>query len=142
IHYDCFVKKITDFDPIPYHETIECLIPASTLYQPRVYDAAHYKYGPQNIPQIRYPGLPWFSVFDNSIVASIGTVMAKTRTAPLDIATFFARQGQQQADPLALLLYAQDIPFQLIIDTKIAKDFTKTGKITFTLQKKIGDCYV
>ena len=72
----------------------------------------------QRLPQIKFPGLPWFSVLDEQEWCSIGSILAKTRTEPLDIETFFARQGKP-AHPYAILLYAQDIPFELIINTKL-----------------------
>lgn len=73
------------------------------------------KYGPELgiIPQIRLPGMEWFSVLatDKNVV-SIGTTLAKSRSPqnPLRISSFFKR------DPKALLLYTDRIPFKLIID--------------------------
>lgn len=72
------------------------------------------------IPQIKLPGLPWFSVIDTEKVASIGTILTKTRTEPLDIETFFAKKGKL-AEPIALLLYANYILFELIINSKTDK---------------------
>lgn len=102
-NYNCFVREVTQSDQINYSDAVRCL-------QPVLLEA--------NIPHIRYPGLPWFSILDYDTVASIGGVMAKSRTAPLDIAKFFAKQGKPSA-PHALLLYARDIPFELIINTKM-----------------------
>lgn len=69
------------------------------------------------ISQIKLPGVPWFSVTDDEHICTIGTILAKTRKDPLDIATFFAKQGAL-AKPLVILLYTDDIPFELIVDTK------------------------
>ncbi len=73
--------------------------------------------GVQSAPQIKFPGLPWFSVLNDDQVVSIGSILARTRTQPLNIATFFKRKGEP-AHPLGILLYASIIPFELIIDTK------------------------
>ena len=96
-----FLSRITSSEITKYNEAI-----ASITTE-----------GAQNIPQIKYPGLPWFSILDNRKVAIIDSIMAKTRTAPLDIATFFARKGTP-AEPQALLLTASDNPFEIIINTK------------------------
>jgi hypothetical protein len=72
---------------------------------------------PESLPQIKFPGLPWFSVLYDDEVCSIGSILTKTRTRPLDIATFFAKESKQAA-PLAILLYAHNVPFELIINTK------------------------
>lgn len=74
-------------------------------------------YNVANTPQIRYPGLPWFSILNYEAMAPIGSLMAATRTTPLDIANFFAKGGKL-AKPYAVLLYAQEVPFELIVDTK------------------------
>lgn len=77
-----------------------------------------YCYGHFNtIAQIKFPGLPWFSVLDQDKVVSIGHTLAKTRKKPLDIQTFFARGGKQAA-PLAVLLYGRTIPFELVLNMK------------------------
>lgn len=70
-------------------------------------------YSFNNTSQIKFPGIPWFSVLDNQKVVSIGEILAKTHTAPLDVATFFAK-----TDPLAILLYTPNIPFELIVNTR------------------------
>lgn len=68
-------------------------------------------------PQIKYAGLPWFSILDYGKVASIGSILAKTHSTALNIATFFAKKGQKKAAPIGILLYAENIPFKIIIDT-------------------------
>lgn len=123
-NYDCFVQAITQPDLIQYSDAIQCIKPV--LYE-------------QNIPQIRYPGLPWFSILDYETVASIGSVMAKSRTAPLDITKFFAKQGKP-SEPHALLLYARDIPFELIINTKMPA--APQGIEQNLLPKESETCYV
>jgi hypothetical protein len=72
---------------------------------------------PNAIAQIKYPGLEWFSILDPLAAVSIGRIMAQSRTAPLNIARFYAKKGKP-ADPIAVLLYAKDIPFEIIVNTK------------------------
>jgi len=67
-------------------------------------------------PQIKYPGLPWFSIIDNDSIVSIGSILAKNRTAPLDIEKFFQRKGKKNNDILGILLYAKDVPFEIVIN--------------------------
>lgn len=98
IAYEEFIKKVT--------------MPESIIVDP------HYlKLSISGFPQIKLPGLSWFSIIDSEKFCVINTILAKTRTAPLDIANFFAKKGTK-ATPLGILLYASDLPFELIIDTK------------------------
>lgn len=79
--------------------------------------------GIHNTPQIKLPGIPWFNVLNsNNEIVSIGSIMAKTRIKPLDISTFFAKKGKK-AEPRGILLYAKDIPFEIILDQKIQPTF-------------------
>jgi hypothetical protein len=94
-----------------YDELIQAILPEIKYILPGI------NYNPANTPQIRYPGLPWFSILNYEAMAPIGSLMAATRTTPLDIANFFAKGGKL-AEPYAVLLYAQEIPFELIVDTK------------------------
>ncbi|MCC7415066.1 MAG: hypothetical protein IT346_03170, partial [Epsilonproteobacteria bacterium] len=119
--FDCLVQELSRPEIIDYRKAIQCI-------EPMVRES--------NISQIRYPGLPWFSILDYDIVASIGGIMAKTRTQPLNIATFFAKQGKRAA-PYATLLYAHDIPFELIIDTKMPTTAANDPSLATT-----GNCYV
>lgn len=67
-----------------------------------------------NVPQIKLPGVEWFSVMaSQKDIVSIGSILAKTFDAnkPLDVVKYF------KTDPKAILLYAADIPFELIINT-------------------------
>jgi len=74
------------------------------------------KKGLMNLPQIKYPGLPWFSVVDtDQRVINIDSIMAKTRTQPLNVATFFARKGVK-AHPEGILLYTTKVSFDIIWD--------------------------
>jgi len=66
----------------------------------------------KNTAQIRYPGLAWFSVLDHSTLVSLGKLMAKTRTKPLVINTFFASSKKISG----ILLYTNVIPFEIIIN--------------------------
>lgn len=105
--YSHFLNMATSSDVINYRE----------LVAPLLHDFKNeYGLDLSHLPQIKFPGLPWFSVIDSDKVINIGSVLAKTRTQPLDIATFFAMRGKR-ADPLGILLYAENIPFELIINT-------------------------
>lgn len=124
--YDCFVKKITVPDVIQYDEALRCISDIQSA-------------GVGNVPQIRYPGLPWFSILDYNAVASIGSVMAKAHKAPLDVAKFFAKKGKL-ADPFGILLYSYTIPFEVIINTKIAQEHKDV--LEDQQENKPGECYV
>ena len=68
----------------------------------------------ENTPQIKLPGIEWFSVMEiDTKIVSIGSILAKTRDLqrPLDIVSFFKK------DPNIILLYADNIPFELKIDS-------------------------
>lgn len=88
---------------------------------------------PENTALIKIPGLEWFSVIDiHKDVVQIGSILAETRSnRPLDIVKFFHR------DPRILLLYAQDIPFELIINSKNLKSIVSMipGNIIHTIEK-------
>lgn len=67
-----------------------------------------------NTPQIKLPGAEWFSVIEgDKKIVSIGSILAKTRDPqkPLDIVNFFKK------DPEVILLYTDDIPFELVINS-------------------------
>ncbi len=127
-----FLQKATTSDCINYRELAACVL--SNFDEKKLVNS---------IPQIKFPGLEWFSVIDESKVVSIGSVLAKTRTEPLDIGTFFKKKGKQ-AEPLALLLYTQSIPFELIINTSGWPDSPPhiismiPGEETFHTIKKIS----
>ncbi len=107
-NYAEYIRKSTSSDIINYREIAALLTPV-----------LHVSGGVQSLPQIRFPGLPWFSVVDDDKVVSLGSILVKSRTAgeSLNIAHFFRREGKM-ANPLGILLYASSIPFELIIDTK------------------------
>lgn len=82
-------------------------------------------------PQIKYPGLPWFSLVNSDPVVSIGSILAKNRTAPLNVATFFPKKlnlmtdssgktqvTTQEREIFGILLYATKLPFEIIVNTK------------------------
>ena len=106
VKFTQFLHLATTSDCINYRELAACITP--DLNDPRL--------AVGNLAQVKFPGLEWFSVIDESKVVSIGSVLAKTRTAPLNIETFFKKKGEQ-ARPLAILLYTQNIPFELIINS-------------------------
>ncbi len=90
VHYDCFfnaiVKKIIDYAKLSSYLVPETISDINST-----------------LSQIKFPGLPWFSVIDQSKVVSIGTIMAQTRTKPLLI----------KENSEAVLVYASWIPFSL-----------------------------
>ena len=68
-----------------------------------------------NIPQIRVPGTEWFSVLASpKEIVGIGSILSKARDAhrPLNLVSYF------KTDPKAVLLYAANLPFELILDSK------------------------
>lgn len=101
VSYTNFVSNVTTTDIIDF-QTI---------------DPFHTKMGIAGFPQVKFPGLPWFSILDDDLFCTIGSTLAKTRAQSLSIANFFARKGKKAA-PLGILLYAEEIPFELIIDSK------------------------
>lgn len=71
-----------------------------------------------NEPQIKMPGIEWFSVMDvDNKIVSIGTLLAKTRDPQkvLDIVSFFKKH------PKIILLYTDNLPFELKIDLDTLK---------------------
>lgn len=92
------------------------------------------------LPQIKLPGLPWFQVIHEDRFCSIGKILAQARTRPLNIETFFRRRGKKAA-PLGILLYPQDMQFELIINSKTPAGLPPTmismipGKATHHIQK-------
>src|SRR5579872_3013589 len=87
----------------------------------------------ENIPQIKFPGIEWFSLMEvDKKVVSIGSILAKTRNSqkPLDIVKFFKK------DPEVILLYTEDIPFDLIINS------TKLKAIVSMVSSNNWDNYV
>ncbi len=107
LHFDTFFNRITQPGMLNYEE----------LIRPIEFYAMAPQLAIKNIPQIKLPSLPWFSVLDaNRKTVSIGSILAQSRTAPLDIGKFFKRQGAV-AEPIAVLLYAGEIPFDLEFHT-------------------------
>lgn len=70
---------------------------------------------PNNAPQIKMPGLEWFSILDTENVVGIGHILATSRNhnLPLNIKTFFKK------DPRIILLYAFNVPFELQLNNNI-----------------------
>ena len=97
-----FLRLATTSDCINYQELATCI----------TQDLA--KVGLNNIPQIKLPGLPWFSVADESKVVAIGSVLASTRNHPLSIQGASLDTPTAKKGPLAILLYTHNIPFELI----------------------------
>lgn len=116
IDYRDVVKKLEADEVINYKE-IANLLGTKNLND----DLARLYFesvGVQSVlPHVKIPGLPWFSVVDTDRVCSMGSILAKTRTKPLNVETFCARKGKRAA-PLGILLYALDVPFELIVNSK------------------------
>lgn len=110
-NYSAFFREITSADAIDYYKLGALLTP--DLERGDTFEVG----GLGSLAQVKLPGVEWFTVIERDKAVPIGEVLAKTRTKPLNIETFFARKGQK-AKPLALLLYASDIPFELIINTE------------------------
>lgn len=107
-----FLHQVTTSDVIDYPElTAPFLIEMKSFKESEDLESKL-----DSLPQIKFPGLPWFSVLNSDKVVSIGSIIAKTRTQPLLIATFF--KNKKEVEPLGVLLYAKQIPFELIINTK------------------------
>jgi hypothetical protein len=71
---------------------------------------------PDNIAQIKLPGIEWFSIKEiDKKVVSIGSILATTRNPqkPLNVCTYFKK------DPEVILLYTDDIPFELQFEEQI-----------------------
>lgn len=100
VDFKAFFRAITNRGEIDYREAVKSI---------------YFEINPSNEPQLKLPGTEWFSVMAvNDNVISIGAIQAKTRDAEhaLDVTKFFKR------DPKSILLYAQDIPFELVINSK------------------------
>ena len=65
------------------------------------------------------PGVEWFSVIEiDKKIVSIGSILAQTKNpkTPLDIVTYFKK------DPEVILLYTDNIPFELKINSNQLKE--------------------
>ena len=72
----------------------------------------------ENTPQIKLPGMEWFSVIDvDRKIVSIGSTLVKTRDPQksLDVISFFKK------DPETMLLYTDNIPFELVVNSSKMK---------------------
>jgi hypothetical protein len=121
LNFDAFLSEVTQADSIDYKYLV------STVSQLSPQTKATW----ETVPQIKLPGLEWFSVLadDNGIV-SIDPELAMTYKHPvLDIDTYFQpkqpRTGKNidiifsnETNPRALLLYANNIPFELATDSE------------------------
>lgn len=100
-NFKLFLNKINNADAIDYEDTIKDILSTSGIH---------------NIPQIKLPNLPWFSILSvNNEIVSIGNVMSKSRTKPLNISTYFAKKSNQ-ANPKGILLFTNNIPFEIILN--------------------------
>lgn len=108
-HFDTFLQDVAlgvvDYQVLA--QQLFPLVPAETVkaIEKRVWG---------NVPQIKLPGVKWFSVLaSQKDVVRIGRIlsMAHDPQKPLDIIKFF------NTDPKAILLDTSDIPFELVINT-------------------------
>lgn len=107
LNFNKFAQHVTKSLSVNYQEVVADIIPSidTSGQTSKIWDM---------IPQIKLPGLEWFSVLSSrKNIVSIGKILAQTRAAnrPLDITKFF------NTDPQALLLYAEYIPFELYINS-------------------------
>ena len=111
-----FFKRASDEEG-NYRKIVEPLIDKSSI---------------ANELQIKMPGIEWFSLIDTqNKVVSIGSILAKTRNpeTPLNVASFFKK------NPEIILLYTDNIPFELQIDlgtlkaigSMVSSDPTQSG---------------
>ncbi len=91
-------------------------------------------------PQIKLPSMEWFSVIDiDKSFVSIDSKLAKTRDPqkPLDIVSFFKK------DPIAILLYTDNIPFELVVNSSQVKFIVSMVSLQLIEEKKeIKDVYI
>lgn len=106
VDYGAFLDCFMTSDVIDYR------LISSSLLSPELEDAPN-----SCLPQIKFPGLTWFSVIDSERVVSIGPVLAFARKNTLDIEKFF-RKRREKLQLLGILLYTAVIPFEVIIDAK------------------------
>lgn len=95
-----------------------------------------------NIAQIKYPGLPWFSVLHKESVAPISSILAKTQSKPLDIAKHFKIKKGILAEPYAILLHEHQIPFEIKVDTKVDQSIGYMSRLSGGHRRLKGDWYV
>lgn len=120
-------KETTVLDDIDYEKAAGNLFPIVPSDFATEYMIEHVKkerplsvyVSYENVPQIKLPGLPWFSVMATRATdktgqkrreaVSIGSILAKTREqkSTLDIVSYF------KTDPSVLLLYASNMPFTI-----------------------------
>lgn len=97
------------FDQLLFCATTNYLTILSSIY---------YTDSPFNIPLIKIPGMPWTSVLDfKNNIAIIGQILAASRAAndPLYISRYFKKEKDRPAEPKAILIYPQTIPFKIVI---------------------------
>lgn len=120
VNFEMFMKEITKLDSINYQKAVEYIFPVLQSEW-------------SNIPQIKLPGVEWFSVMaSQKNIVSIGSILSKTRESQaLDVVKFF------KTDPQAILLYAADIPFELIINSKNLEAILSMipGDVTHTIKR-------
>lgn len=103
-----FVRAITTNSFSDYRKITEYLfpiLPKKEIFLPKW----------ANVPQIKLPGIEWFSVLaSQKDIVSIGRALAQSRapSQPLSIQKFF------NTDPKAVLVYGRTIHFELILDGK------------------------
>lgn len=102
-----FLKEVTKSEVTDYEKVVTSISPILPRQELR-----EFKWS--NVPQIKFPGVEWFSVMaSRKDIVVLGSILSKTRDSerPLTLVKFF------KTNPKAILLYAQDIPFELVIDS-------------------------
>src|SRR5581483_4088251 len=85
IRYETFLNLLTSAQSVDYRKIIEPL------------DNVDFKtFGFSSFPQIKQAGLPWFYPLDSDKALMIGSILAKSRTKPLDVGAF----AKKNANPL------------------------------------------
>lgn len=101
-----FLRIATCQDVIDYKELVVSVAPDLT------------RVGLGSLAQIKFPGVPWFSVIDQEKVVSIGNVLTSMfdQEKSLDVGAFsYGKTGND--DPWGILLYTPEVPFSLIINS-------------------------
>ncbi len=118
--FDQFLNTITNETTLNFRLLSEDLFPETAPSEGQI--------NIFNVPQIKLPGVAWFDILDiPRRVVSISETLAASRSAdqPLNILQFFSKADPNQPksslktpkQPIAILMYAQTTPFELVIPT-------------------------
>jgi hypothetical protein len=126
MNFEYFLSETTKSDFIDYaHLITELILPAINQ---RSFGKKYIYWG--TTPQIKLPGLEWFSVLGQNDIVSIGHILALAHEGRiLNIDTYFRSKTPlserknidilfPNTKPKALLLYTKDIPCELVINSE------------------------